>query len=104
MSCLVPAERALGADVVTIEGVAALGPDTGDGLHPLQTAFIAAGAVQSGYCTPGLILSGATLLAEHPAPSRDQVKDAISGNLCRCTGYNKILEAFDLAAGARQPA
>ena len=104
MSCLVPAERALGADVVTIEGVAALGPDGGDGLHPLQKAFIAAGAVQCGYCTPGLILSGATLLAEHPAPSRDQVKEAISGNLCRCTGYYKILEAFDLAAGARQPA
>ncbi len=104
MSCLVPAERALGADVVTIEGVAALGPDSTDGLHPLQRAFIAAGAVQCGYCTPGLILSGATLLAEHPAPSRDQVKEAISGNLCRCTGYYKILEAFDLAAGARQPA
>ena len=104
MSCLVPAERALGADVVTIEGVAALGPEGADGLHPLQRAFIAAGAVQCGYCTPGLILSGATLLAEHPAPSRDQVKEAISGNLCRCTGYYKILEAFDLAAGARQPA
>jgi carbon-monoxide dehydrogenase medium subunit len=104
MSCLVPAERALGADGVTIEGVAALGPDGGDGLHPLQKAFITAGAVQCGYCTPGLILSGATLLAEHPAPSRDQVKEAISGNLCRCTGYYKILEAFDLAAGARQPA
>ena len=104
MSCLVPAERALGADVVTIEGVAALGPDSADGLHPLQRAFIAAGAVQCGYCTPGLIMSGATLLAEHAAPSRDQVKEAISGNLCRCTGYAKILEAFDLAAGARQPA
>lgn len=104
MSCLVPAERALGADVVTIEGVAALGPDGGDGLHPLQKAFIAAGAVQCGYCTPGLILSGATLLAEHAAPTRDQVKEAISGNLCRCTGYYRILEAFDLAAGARQPA
>ena len=104
MSCLVPAERALGADVVTIEGVAALGTDSTDGLHPLQKAFITAGAVQCGYCTPGLILSGATLLAEHPAPSRDQVKEAISGNLCRCTGYYKILEAFDLAAGARQPA
>ncbi|MBK8834914.1 MAG: FAD binding domain-containing protein [Anaerolineae bacterium] len=104
MSCLVPAERALGADVVTIEGVAALGPDDGDGLHPLQKAFIAAGAVQCGYCTPGLILSGATLLAEHAAPTREQVKEAISGNLCRCTGYYKILEAFDLAAGAGQPA
>ena len=66
MSCLVPAERALGADVVTIEGVAALGPDGGDGLHPLQKAFITAGAVQCGYCTPGLILSGATAPEDEP--------------------------------------
>ncbi len=104
MSCLVPAERARGAEIVTIEGVAALSPASAGGLHPLQRAFIEAGAVQCGYRTPRLIMSGAALLAGVATPSPDQIKESISGNLCRCTGYYKILEAFDRAAGALEHA
>ncbi|MDP9365951.1 MAG: FAD binding domain-containing protein [Chloroflexota bacterium] len=93
MACLVPAAQAHNATVTTIEGLAG-----GDGLHPLQRAFVDRGAVQCGYCIPGMLMAGAKLLAERPAPGPEDVRVALSGNLCRCTGYRKILDAVLAAA------
>ncbi|MFW9894162.1 MAG: FAD binding domain-containing protein [Candidatus Thorarchaeota archaeon] len=95
MSCLVAAPRAHCAEIITIEGLPEWGRIEGEGLHPIQQAFIDEGAVQCGYCTPGLLMSSASLLVEHPRPTHTQTKQALTGNLCRCTGYYSILRAVE---------
>jgi aerobic carbon-monoxide dehydrogenase small subunit len=92
-SCLVLAAQADGHDVVTVEGLG-----EGGELHPVQAAFADAGAVQCGFCTPGLVVAAADLLARAPSPTEDDIREALSGNLCRCTGYQKIVEAVKMAA------
>jgi aerobic carbon-monoxide dehydrogenase small subunit len=92
-SCLVAAGQAQGREVQTVEGL----PD-GDDLHPVQQAFLDAGAVQCGFCTPGLLVAAHDLLARNGAPSDLEIREALAGNLCRCTGYEKILDAVRLAA------
>jgi aerobic-type carbon monoxide dehydrogenase small subunit (CoxS/CutS family) len=93
LSCLVLAQAVEGQEVSTVEGMA-----DGPTLHPLQQAFVELGAAQCGYCTPGVLLAAEALLEENAAPNRDAIKLALSGNLCRCTGYIKIYEAIELAA------
>jgi aerobic carbon-monoxide dehydrogenase small subunit len=93
-ACLVLAAQADGHEVTTVEGLA-----TDDELHPVQQAFVDAGAVQCGFCTPGLVVAAADLLRRHANPSDDEIREALSGNLCRCTGYAKIFDAVRLAVG-----
>ena len=93
-SCLVAAGQAEGREVVTVEGLA---PSEAE-LHPIQAAFVEAGAVQCGFCTPGLIVATHDLLARNPSPTDAEIREALAGNLCRCTGYEKILDAVRLAA------
>jgi carbon-monoxide dehydrogenase small subunit len=92
-ACLVLAAQAEGREVVTVEGIG-----SGDRLHRVQQAFVDAGAVQCGFCTPGLVVATIDLLARNPAPTGDEVREALSGNICRCTGYQKIFDAVRLAA------
>ncbi len=96
LSCLTLPVQVQGREITTIEGLA-------DGAmpHPLQTAFGELGAAQCGYCTPGVLMSSKALLDKNPHPSRDEIKHALAGNLCRCTGYNKIYEAVEQAAGRK---
>jgi carbon-monoxide dehydrogenase small subunit len=94
-ACLVLAAQADGREVVTVEGLG-----SGESLHPVQEAFAATGAVQCGFCTPGLIVATVDLLARVPDPTDDQIREALSGNLCRCTGYAKIFDAVRMAAGS----
>ena len=93
LSCLMLALDMQESEITTIEGLEQEGR-----LHPLQETFAELGAAQCGYCTPGIVLSGVALLREHPRPTREQIKEALSGNLCRCTGYTKIYEAVESAA------
>jgi carbon-monoxide dehydrogenase small subunit len=92
-ACLVLAAQADGHEVLTVEGLAG-----GEELHPVQRAFAEAGAVQCGFCTPGLVVAAADLLARDPRPTDDDIREALSGNICRCTGYTKILDAVRAAA------
>lgn len=92
-SCLMLISQVIGREVVTIEGLS-----SGEKLHPVQEAFTETGAVQCGFCSPGLLLSSAALLANNPQPSRAQIRRALAGNLCRCTGYEKIFEAVEKAS------
>jgi carbon-monoxide dehydrogenase small subunit len=92
-SCLVAAGQAFGREVTTVEGLSREGE-----LHPVQQAFVASGAVQCGFCTPGLIVSTHDLLARNARPSDPEIREALAGNLCRCTGYEKIMDAVRLAA------
>jgi carbon-monoxide dehydrogenase small subunit len=94
-ACLVLAAQANGHEVVTVEGLAEDGR-----LHPVQEAFVEAGAVQCGFCTPGLVVATVDLLRGNPDPTDDEIREALSGNLCRCTGYQKIFDAVRLAARA----
>lgn len=98
-SCLVLAVAARGKRITTIEGLA-----RGGELHPLQKAFVDYGAIQCGFCTPGMILSACALLSENPTPNEEEIKEALAGNLCRCTGYTKVLEAVKAVARSGQMA
>ena len=93
LSCLLLPVECQGRAITTVEGMAA-----GGTLHPVQQAFVELGAAQCGYCTPGILLTAQALLADDPQPTRQRIREALAGNLCRCTGYTKILDAVELAA------
>lgn len=95
LSCILPVQEAIGHEVTTVEGLA-----NSQGAHPLQDAFDLTGAAQCGFCTPGILMSAASLLNANLEPTPGEIRDALSGNLCRCTGYTKIYEAVELAARA----
>jgi carbon-monoxide dehydrogenase small subunit len=97
-SCLVLAGQAEGRELVTVEGIA-----DGDELHPVQAAFVESGGVQCGFCTPGFIVATHDLLRRNPRPSDPEIREALAGNLCRCTGYEKILDAVRIAAERMAP-
>jgi carbon-monoxide dehydrogenase small subunit len=99
LACLVLAHAVAGREVTTVEGLAKAGR-----LHPLQDAFDTEGAAQCGFCTPGMLMSAFALIEENQAPTRQEVREALAGNLCRCTGYTKILDAVVKAAGQLRPA
>ncbi|SHJ98835.1 carbon-monoxide dehydrogenase small subunit [Pseudonocardia thermophila] len=99
-ACLVPAGQAHGREVTTVEGLAPEGSGDETALHPVQQAFLEKGAVQCGFCTPGLIVSTHDLLQRNPDPSDPEIREALAGNLCRCTGYEKIMDAVRAAAEA----
>ncbi|MFW6409596.1 MAG: (2Fe-2S)-binding protein [Halanaerobiales bacterium] len=92
-SCMILAGQADGAEIITIEDL-----EDSEGMHPIQKAFIDAGAVQCGFCTPGMILASLKLLQKNPDPTKEEIKEGLSGNFCRCTGYKQIIEAVKLAA------
>ena len=98
-SCLILAGQCEGASIITIEGLA-----DGDRLHPLQENFLKNGAIQCGFCTPGMIMSAYALLLSNPSPTEEEIKDAIAGNLCRCTGYKQIINAIKTALPGQSPA
>ena len=98
-SCLILAVEAEGQNILTIEGMA-----TGENLHPIQRAFVEKGAIQCGFCTPGLVMAAEALLRHNPNPTEGDIRDALAGNICRCTGYVKIVEAVQWAAQNRPEA
>jgi aerobic carbon-monoxide dehydrogenase small subunit len=98
-SCTVLTAQADGAEVTTIEGLS-----TGEGLHPIQAAFMDKHGLQCGFCTPGMIMAAADLLARNPTPSDEEIRHGLDGNLCRCTGYHNIVEAVRAASGSEVPA
>jgi carbon-monoxide dehydrogenase small subunit len=98
-ACLLFAAKLNGAELLTVEGLS-----DGATLHPIQEAFLDEGAVQCGYCTPGMVLSAKALLDANPKPSREEIEDAVSGNFCRCTGYGKIVKAIERAAAVMRGA
>lgn len=98
-SCLTLAVEMEGKSITTVEGLAF----SGEQLHPIQEAFVSQGAIQCGFCTPGMELAAAYLLSQNPNPTETQIREALSGNLCRCTGYNKIVEAIKVASKKMNP-